>query len=157
MNAKLLMSATTLLAAGCAVDEGQRPETKPAPVASGPSLTVQLAGTSWEVVTLAGSPVAPGMGTKTPSITFVDETRASFTGGCNKFTSGYAYGWPEVISFDENAASTRMACSPELMKQDQNLATALKSSARIVNTSSGKAIVDASGVELLTLRAAPQP
>lgn len=148
------MAATVLLAAGCAVDKGHRPETKPAPVASGPSLTVQLAGSSWEIVSMAGAPVTLGAGMRTPSLTFVDETRVSFTGGCNNFTSGYSYGWPEEIRFEENAASTRMACPPSLMKQDLNLAAALESTARIVNTNSGKAIVDAAGIELLTLRAA---
>jgi heat shock protein HslJ len=156
MKAKSFISVTALLAASCAIDDGQRPVTKPAPIASEPTLTVQLAGTSWDVVTVGGAPVAPGTGRKTPRVTFANETRVSFTGGCNTFTGGYVYGWPEEISFGQDVASTRMACSPALMKQDQNLAAALASAAKIVNTRTGKAIVDASGVELVTLRAPSQ-
>ena len=152
-----LIATSILLAAGCVANDGESPVTKPALTAEGPTLTVQLAGSTWEIASIGGATVVQDAGMKAPTLHFIDETRASFTGGCNTFRGGYVYGWPETISFDANFASTRMACSPQLMKQDQDLSNALAAAARIVNTDSGKSILDASGRELASLRPLHQP
>ncbi|MBI1391763.1 MAG: META domain-containing protein [Alphaproteobacteria bacterium] len=122
---------------------------------SGPSLAVQLSGTRWSVVAIRGAPLDPNAGGRAPEIVFLDGTRASFTGGCNRFVGSYAYGWPEALSFGGDFAGTRMACPDPLMAQDNALADAARIIATDGGKAGGKAIVDADGGELVALVALP--
>ncbi|MCB2096832.1 MAG: META domain-containing protein [Parvularculaceae bacterium] len=152
MKMNFLATAALVATAGCmSATQPQRPETKPSPIATKPAPVVQLAGTSWEIVSINGTPVAENAGGDTPSIAFTDGARVAFTGGCNRFMGGYAFGGPDVISFSEHAAGTKKACTASLVKQDARLMTALQSAQRIIDSGAGKAIVDASGAELVLL------
>ncbi|HPF26757.1 MAG TPA: lipoprotein [Steroidobacteraceae bacterium] len=111
-----------------------------------------LAGTQWQVVTVNGNPVAPA-GDDTPAtVEFVDATRVAFTGGCNRYAGEYSMVGTEDLRFDANFASTRKACAPALMQQDEALAAALGAAARLRRTTDELVIVAADGTELVTLR-----
>jgi heat shock protein HslJ len=154
MKLQLVATAIAALVAwGCVTSASER-ETKPSMEAS-----VQLSGTKWEVTSIRGANVKPGMRNTMPMLAFVDEERVSFTGGCNQFTGTYTYASPENIQFGGTPpgafAGTRMACPKELMEQDHALVDALQHTAKILTRDDEKVLVDHQGVELVRLKSAP--
>ena len=110
----------------------------------------------FDVVSIRGKEAIPGQGKK-PMLTFMDDMRVGFTGGCNQMSGPYLYQPPEEIKLgDQNGfVGTRMACAQELMDQDQALTDALQQAVKILPTADGKRLVDAAGTELVVLRTAP--
>jgi len=79
-----------------------------------------LVGPAWIVGDIAGRGVA---GRLRGDITFSAEGRAFGSGGCNRFTGGYALDGA-ALRFDR-MASTQMACEPEAMDQERRFHEAL--------------------------------
>jgi heat shock protein HslJ len=152
------MALAALLLSGCA--ENQQPESaEPAAAAETPppaTASTSLAGLKFDVVSIRDKEAIPGQGKK-PMLTFMDDMRVGFTGGCNQMSGSYVYQAPEDIKLgDENGfVGTRMACAQELMDQDQSLSDALQQAAKILSATDGKRLVDAAGTELVVLRTAP--
>ncbi len=84
----------------------------------------KLLGTRWLLTQLNGKPAIPGMGDKAAYLVLHREQyRVSGSGGCNTLSGSYV--------LEQNAlqitpgAATMMACSPEVMQQEQNFIEAL--------------------------------
>ena len=81
-----------------------------------------LAGSEWVVEDIAGRGVVDRSRT---SMAFAAEGRVSGSGGCNRFTGGYAQDGAS-LRFGR-MASTRMACVPAAMDQERRFFEALDS------------------------------
>jgi heat shock protein HslJ len=70
-----------------------------------------LVGTSWVLISLDGDPVAAGLGGRTVTLVFEDNSQAGGSGGCNSFGGKYATNSAtNSISFTD-LVSTLMACT----------------------------------------------
>ncbi len=91
------------------------------------------------------------------TVEFVDTTRVAFTGGCNRYASEYSVTGTDNLRFGKDFASTRKACAPDSMQQDEALAAALGGAAQLRQTTDTLVILAADGTELVTLRRQPPP
>jgi len=84
-----------------------------------------LSGADWVVETIAGTetPDAPK-----PTLAFGDSDRVTGSSGCNRYTAAFSL-TGEGVSIGQ-AASTMMACSPELMTRERAFLDALAAVAR---------------------------
>jgi len=85
-----------------------------------PTSAVDLAGTSWTLVSIGGAPVVEGSG---PHLTFDTEGQASGSTGCNSISGSYAADGA-ALTFGP-LATTRMACEEDLMAQESAVLEAL--------------------------------
>ena len=106
-----------------------------------------LDGSSWTLVEGAGVSVPDGV---TMTIEF-EGGRASGTGGCNRFTGSYDEDG-ESISLGQ-VASTRMACSEEVMSSETAYLSALESVSSWSASEGALVLSDSSGEELLQYEA----
>ena len=101
---------------------------RPVEMISAPTPSVAsngLAGTSWRLEALAGTPVLIGADV---TLEFLDQTRVAGSGSCNRFT-GTAKVSGNSISFSPVAA-TQMACSEPVMAQEGQYFKALAAAER---------------------------
>ena len=85
-----------------------------------PTSAADLAGTSWTLVSIGGTPVVEGSG---PHLTFGVDGKASGSTGCNSFSGSYATDGA-ALTFGP-LATTRMACEENLMAQETAVLEAL--------------------------------
>ena len=117
----------------------------PAAPASGPA----LAGTSWVVTDITGTPALAG---HQPTITFAAD-QASGLASCNQFNAGFSQTGSTVKL--SPGAMTAMACSPEaVMTQEQAFTAALAATAAVRSAGTGAELLDASGKVVLALQPA---
>jgi heat shock protein HslJ len=81
---------------------------------------VNLTGTSWKLVELAGKPATSGAGGKEPFLSFTQDGKVSGFAGCNRFTGSFQNDDHE-LSFSPLAA-TRMACAEGMEQENRFLA-----------------------------------
>jgi putative lipoprotein len=89
------------------------------PVAAA-ELPPEVAGRTWLLREIGGEP-APAQ--PAVSLLFTPEGRAVGSGGCNRFTGGYAFSGA-ALRFDALAA-TMMACAPPAMELEQRFHRAM--------------------------------
>lgn len=109
----MLMAMTLLIVAcappepeGSAVEITQEPVVEPTDDVSEPQESItenQLAGTSWQLMTMDGAEVMDGM-----TLEFTDDA-ISGVDGCNNFSGGYTLS-DGTLSIGEEIATTLMAC-----------------------------------------------
>ena len=85
-----------------------------------PTSAADLAGTSWTLVSIGGTPVVEASG---PHITFGANGDANGSTGCNSFSGSYATDGA-ALTFGP-MATTRMACGEDLMAQEAQALEAL--------------------------------
>lgn len=84
-----------------------------------PVPAASLENTYWKLVEVGGHPARVQAGEREAHLLLLDG-RASGSSGCNKLMGGYTPGSRNVLSVGP-LASTRMACTPELMTQEAAL------------------------------------
>jgi heat shock protein HslJ len=87
-----------------------------------------LPGTEWRLQELGGAKV---MATPEASLAFLDGTRASGSGTCNRFTATYELAG-SAIKFGP-IATTRRACVPDVAAQEEKYLAALQSAERVAS------------------------
>jgi putative lipoprotein len=92
-----------------------------------------LAGTEWRVTEIAG---APADATSDATLRFDTGGLVSGSTGCNKFT-GMAVIEADNLTFTP-LATTRLACAPELMAQEQRFLSAIQEVRRFAIDSDGR-------------------
>ena len=111
---RVLAGLAILVVAACD-STGAGTNTTPEPTSAG-----DLAGTSWTLVSIGGTPVAEGSG---PHLTFGADGQASGSTGCNSMSGTYATDGA-ALTFGP-MAMTRMACEESLMTQETAVLEAL--------------------------------
>ena len=111
-------AALCLALAGCA---GSTSVTTGAP----PSLP----GTEWRLQELGG---AKAMASPEASLAFLDGSRASGSGACNRFTATYELAG-SAIKFGP-IATTRRACAPDVTAQEERYLAALQAAERVASS-----------------------
>lgn len=158
-----LMLAALLLGACAAPASQPEPTTVPTqiptaqPAPTEPSATEEamseasnnLTGTSWTLSELAGAP--PVTGESSATIEFDDEGRVAGSSGCNRFFGGYTVEG-ETLTIGQ-VGSTMMACSPELMQQEQSLFATLGQAATYTVAGDTLTITAADGTTVVFARA----
>ncbi len=86
-----------------------------------PTSAADLAGTSWTLVSVGGTPVVEGSG---PHLTFGADGNASGSTGCNSMSGNYATDGA-ALTFGP-LMTTRMACEADLMVQETAVLEALE-------------------------------
>jgi heat shock protein HslJ len=104
-----LAAAAWLFASGCQTDRSP----------SGTSAVFSVPGT-WRVDEIDGQRVE---GAEPPTLSFDGSQRVSGSTGCNRYTAGVTLTGSEIRVGDP--ASTRMACAPAVMAQEQRFLAAL--------------------------------
>ena len=99
------------------------PAAAPPPPPSAP--VTGLAGTSWRLEDLAGTPVVAGADA---TLDFLDDTRVAGSGSCNRF-SGSVKISEGAVSFGPLIA-TRMACAEDVTAQENRYLKALEAAER---------------------------
>lgn len=120
----------------------------PSPAAPNPSggTSASLDGTSWDVTAINGT--APVPGARQPSMSFTHDTMSGTT-GCNYLNAGYTLNGSS-ITFSPGA-QTAMACSDDVMKQEQAFTSALAKVAKLAGDGSTMQLQDGTGATLFTL------
>lgn len=117
-----------------------------APGASAPKLD----GTSWVVTAIGGTATLAG---HQPTIAFAGD-RASGMASCNQFGAGFSQSGSAVKLTP--GAMTAMACTPEaVMTQEQAFTAALAATAGVRSAGAAAELLDAKGLVVLSLQAAP--
>ena len=111
---RMLAGLVILIVAACD-STGSGANTTPEPTSA-----ADLAGTSWTLVSIGGTPVVEGSG---PHLTFGADGNASGSTGCNSMTGTYATDGA-ALTFGP-MATTRMACEGDLMAQEAEVLEAL--------------------------------
>jgi heat shock protein HslJ len=117
---------------------------------AGPADTPSLEGTAWILKSLGGR--TPAVGT-TATLRF-DGSHAQGTDGCNRYSAPVATQGAN-ITIGPRAATTNMACAPDIMKQADGFMAALTSAARYRVSGGELRLLGGDGVLLATF--APQP
>ena len=87
--------------------------------------TPPLDGTAWVLAALPGAELVPAA----PATLRFEGGRAAGSDGCNRYTVAYTT-QGDTIGFPGSAASTRMACPPEVMRQADTFLAALAGARR---------------------------
>jgi heat shock protein HslJ len=120
------------------------------PAVAGAADTPSLDGTAWILKSLGGrTPVAGA----TATLRF-DGGRVQGTDGCNRYSAPFAAQGAN-ITIGPRAATTNMACLPDIMKQADGFMAALTSAARYRMSGSELSLLGGDGALLATF--APQP
>ena len=112
---RVLAGLTILVVAACD-STGTGSNTTPEPTSA-----ADLAGTSWTLVSIGGTPVVEASG---PHLTFGAGGNASGSTGCNSMSGTYATDGA-ALTFGP-LATTRMACEENLMAQETAVLQALE-------------------------------
>lgn len=105
-----------------------------------------LNGTNWDVTAINGT--APVAGARQPSMSFTGDTMSGTT-GCNYFSAGYTLNGSS-LSFTPGP-QTAMACSDDVMKQEDAFNSALTKVATFAGDDTAMQLQDAAGKTLFTL------
>ena len=109
-----------------------------------------LDNTAWVLASLSGrAPVAA-----LPTVRF-EEGRVQGTDGCNRYTALYSTKG-NAIEIGARAATTMMACAPEVMKQAESFMAALTGAKSYRVSGEELQLLASSGAVLATLAAQPQ-
>jgi heat shock protein HslJ len=111
---RVLAGLTILVVASCDTT-GSGTNATPEPTAA-----ADLAGTSWTLVSVGGTPIVVGSGA---SLTFDAGGNVSGSTGCNRVSGTYAVDGA-ALTFGP-LATTRMACQEDLMTQEAAVLDAL--------------------------------
>ena len=120
------------------------------PAVAGSGDTASLDGTAWILKSLRGHTPAAGA---TATLRF-DGGRVQGTDGCNRYTAPVATEGAN-ITIGPRAATTNMACLPDIMKQADGFMAALTSAARYRMSGRELSLLGGDGALLATF--APQP
>jgi heat shock protein HslJ len=93
-----------------------------------------LAGTSWRLELLAGAPPVAG---SAPTLVFGMDNRIAGTTGCNRYFGAYMASAGAI----GDLGSTRMACAPPLMEQEQTFLGVVGGARSVVVGSDGLLII----------------
>lgn len=83
-----------------------------------------LVGSHWRAERIDGEPV---LADATPTLAFVESDRVAGSGGCNRFFGGVTFSDGGRLKFGA-LASTKMACAPPVLDQEQRFLDALAAS-----------------------------
>lgn len=119
------------LLTGCS-REAQRPEQEPSAAAASPAPAVQLEGGEWVVERLGDAPPLAG---SRMTLRFEAGGRLSGKASCNGYSAGYTLDG-ERLKLTQ-PSSTRMACEPPLMDQEQRFFELLEATERYELTPDG--------------------
>jgi heat shock protein HslJ len=114
-----------------------------------------LMGTYWRAAEISGAPVAPQPQEQEAHLVLTAEGKqASGSTGCNRFTgtftqSGDSFRFSQIVS-------TKMACPPPLMAQEQAFLAALKATTAAHVAVNTLELKDASGKVRMRLQARPR-
>jgi heat shock protein HslJ len=117
---------------------------------AGPADTPSLDGTAWILKSLGGRTPAVGA---TATLQF-ESGRVQGTDGCNRYSAPVAIQGTN-ITIGPHAATTNMACLPDIMKQADGFMAALTSAARYRVSGGDLSLLGGDGALLATF--APQP
>lgn len=117
MSRTFLSALLCLALAGCAGSSSSPTGAPPA-----------LPGTEWRLQELGGAKAMP---TPEATLAFLDATRASGSGACNRFTATYELAG-NAIKFGP-IATTRRACAPDVSAQEEKYLAALQGAERIAS------------------------
>jgi putative lipoprotein len=106
----------------------------------------ELIGVTFQVESIAGARVVA----KTATFQAMPDGRVAGSGGCNRY--GGAGALADGKATFGAIVSTRMACAPELMAQEQALFGALQKAARYEAKAGSLTLLDATGAALVHLR-----
>lgn len=109
-------------------------------------LAQDLVGATFHVESIAGARVVA----KAATFQVTPDGRVAGSGGCNRYSGAGALAAGQA-SFGA-IASTRMACAPDLMAQEQAFFAALQKTTRYEAKDDALALIDASGAVLVRLR-----
>jgi len=110
-----LLAGLAILAVAACDSTGSGSSTTPEPTSA-----ADLAGTSWTLVSIGGTPVVDGSG---PHLIFGVDGHASGSTGCNSMSGDYTTDGA-ALTFGP-MATTRMACEENLMAQESAVLEAL--------------------------------
>lgn len=110
-----------------------------------------LAGSSWTAEEIAGQGVVAGSGA---AVSFMADGRMAGTTGCNRFFGGYERSG-QKLTFS-GMGSTRMACQPELMAQEDRFLKVLNAVTGYEITADGALLLRSAGGDSLRFRPAPE-
>lgn len=96
------------------------------PEGTQPKAGDELAGTRWQVATIAGQGLPDGV---RPTVAFGADGRISGMAGCNRYSGRYRLEGQRLAVSD--LASTRRICFPAVMIQEQSLLRVLEDVQRI--------------------------
>lgn len=113
---------------------------------------VSLLAGSWEVEQLDGGGLLAG--SRITLEVSAEDRRVSGLASCNRFTAGFELGGEGLTV--AGPASTRMACAPEVMEQEERFLHLL-AGARAFDLDSGGKLILSGPAGRLTARRAPAP
>lgn len=123
-----------------------RTRNEPAPPVSEPEIDPALLNTSWRVTSIGGSPT---MGDRPLTLNIAQDLRVDGDAGCNNyFTQATVEGTKLQFA---HAASTRMACHPELMAQESAFFAALAAVSSYEMSEASLRLLDAAEIPLIGL------
>ena len=128
-------------------DRAPEPEQVPAPQIEAAN---PLLNSSWIATSIAGGPTLPE--TKV-SLAIAPDRRAGGHSGCNNYFTEASFE-PDALSFGP-IAGTKMACAPDVMKQEAALFAALAATAGFEANGKTLKLLDAAGVTLVGLVQSP--
>lgn len=105
----------------------------------------QLNGTRWRILSIAGRDVVPGGNTE---LAFADG-RVSGSAGCNRLSGGFNSDGRRLTI--QQMVSTRMACEPQLMAQEQRLLDLAGQSLAISMDARGRMVLTGNGSAQIVL------
>lgn len=142
-----LAVALLVAAGGCASDHGSRPPrsaaSSPAPAATPDA----LAGSSWRAEDIGGAGVIDFAQT---TLVFAADGRAEGSGGCNQYSGPVSVDGDAIIF--GHISSTRKACAPALLDQEQKFFIALAGARSFSMAGSSLVLQDAAGRPVAQLR-----
>jgi heat shock protein HslJ len=103
---------------------------------------LELAGPTWRVVEIGGTPVAAGKSGREPHLVF-SEGRVSGSNGCNRFTGTYQQDG-ESLHFSP-LAMTKMACPPPQDALERAFIQAMAATASVRQSGGSLELLDAGG------------
>lgn len=115
--------------------------------------SIDLAGTSWNMRTLAGD---PPLAETVVSLQFESDGTASGSDGCNQFTTSYTQDGANLTFEQANGVSTLMACDEPVMTQAAAFQEALVTTKSFSATEQELVFLDGNGNEVATFTAVSQ-
>lgn len=123
-----------------------RTRNEPAPPAPEPEIDQTLLNTAWQVTSISGSPI---VGDRPLTLSIAPDLRVNGHAGCNNyFTQATVEGAKLQFAL---AASTRMACLPDLMTQESAFFAALAAVSSFEISEDSLRLLDAAAVPLIGL------
>ena len=124
-------------------------------VATTPQAPVAMASVSGLPGTVWGLPAQGGMSKalgQTPELQFISTTQVTGTGGCNRFSSPVTMGGSALMFGKLSMASTRRACSSDLMRTEERFIHTLSETRQSRFEPGFLVLMDMHGQDLLRLQ-----